>query len=103
MITRSMLRWCFSSVLATAIANGAPSDSAPRFTAELIFPLHHQHNHAPAIVECPSGELLVSWYRGSGERKADDVAVYGAWRRRGQKAWGDSFVMADTPGFPDGN
>jgi hypothetical protein len=47
--------------------------------------------------------LLVSWYRGSGERQADDVAVFGARRRAGQKEWSNSFVMADTPGFPDGN
>jgi len=45
----------------------------------------------------------VSWYRGSGERSADDVAVYGARRRRGQAKWREPFVMADTPGFPDGN
>ena len=44
--------------------------------AELVFPLHPQHNHAPGIVQCPNGDLLVSWYRGSGERQADDVAVY---------------------------
>jgi predicted neuraminidase len=75
----------------------------PRFEAELIFPLDAQHNHAPGVAECPGGELFVSWYRGSGERKADDVAVYGAWRKRGDKAWGKPFVLADTPGFPDCN
>lgn len=105
MITRPMLRWGFSLILilATTIAIGAPSDSAPRFSAELIFPLHHQHNHAPAIVECPNGELLVSWYRGSGERKADDVAVYGARLGRRKTQWSEPFLMVDTPGFPDGN
>src|SRR5690554_4907079 len=58
------------------------------FEAELIFPLHDQHNHAPAIVECPNGDLLVSWYRGSGECEADDVAIYGA-RRRGATRWSE--------------
>lgn len=75
----------------------------PQYEAELIFPLHDQHNHAPGIVECPNGDLLVSWYRGSGERSADDVAVYAAWRVKGQPKWGEPFVMADTPGFPDCN
>ena len=28
-------------------------------TAELIFPLRADHNHAPGIVECPNGDLLV--------------------------------------------
>ena len=71
--------------------------------AELVFPLHKQHNHAPGIVECPNGDLLVSWYRGSGERSADDVAVYGARRKAGSDKWSDAFLMADTPGFPDCN
>jgi predicted neuraminidase len=71
--------------------------------AELVFPLHPQHNHAPGIVECENGDLLVSWYRGSGERSADDVAVFGARQKRGSKQWSEPFLMADTPGFPDGN
>ena len=91
------------SALSVLTSNGAPAGEATRFSSELIFPLHPQHNHAPGIVECPNGDLLVSWYRGSGERQADDVAVFGARRRRGQDQWGEPFVMADTPGFPDCN
>jgi len=75
----------------------------PQFQAELIFPLHAQHNHAPGIVECPNGDLLVSWYRGSGERQADDVAVWGARLKKGARQWSEPFLLADTPGFPDGN
>ncbi len=75
----------------------------PTHSAELVFPLHAQHNHAPGIVECPNGDLLVSWYRGSGERSADDVAVYGARKKAGQKTWSDAFLVVDTPGFPDCN
>jgi len=75
----------------------------PRHRAELIFPLNEKHNHAPGIVECDNGDLLVSWYRGSGERQADDVAVLGARLRRGQPQWSEPFLMVDTPGFPDGN
>ncbi|NOX56947.1 MAG: exo-alpha-sialidase, partial [Planctomycetes bacterium] len=75
----------------------------PQYRAELIFPLDRQHNHAPGIVECPNGDLLVSWYRGSGERTADDVAVYGARRSHGSNRWSKPFVMADRPGFPDCN
>lgn len=95
----ALLIWfslCFAPV-----AWGA--EEAPRYGAELIFPLHPQHKHAPGIVECPNGDLFVTWYRGSGERKADDVAVYGAWRTKGQAPWGEPFLVADTPGFPDCN
>jgi predicted neuraminidase len=79
------------------------ADAVPRHSAELVFPLDDQHNHAPGIVECPNGDLLVSWYRGSGERSADDVAIYGARRTGNETEWSDAFLMADTPGFPDCN
>ena len=70
---------------------------------ELVFPLRAEHNHAPSIVELADGSMLASWYRGSGERKADDVAIYGARLTKGSKTWSDDFLMTDTPGFPDGN
>lgn len=70
---------------------------------ELIFAPQQLHNHGSCIVECPDGSLLVCWYRGSGERQADDVAVYGARRRPGDQRWSEPFLMADTPGFPDTN
>lgn len=94
-------------VLLLALALGSPwttpAAESARFESELVFPLHPQHNHAPGIVECPNGDLLVSWYRGSGERKADDVAVYGAWLAKGKARWSVPFLLADTPGFPDCN
>ena len=76
---------------------------SPAFRSELIFPLHPKHNHAPGIAEYPNGDLLVSWYRGSGERSADDVAVYGARLRKGATEWTDAFLLVDNHGFPDGN
>ncbi len=81
------------------------------FSSELVFALHLEHNHAPSIVELPlensddanhASELLVSWYRGSGERKADDVAVYGA-HRNSEGQWTTPFLLADHPEFPDCN
>ncbi len=76
---------------------------AAEYRAELIFPLHEQHNHAPGIVQCPDGSLLASWYRGSGERTADDVAIYGARLAKGASEWSEAFLMADRLGFPDCN
>jgi predicted neuraminidase len=87
---------------ACALAAGE-NESAPLHEAELIFAPGHLHSHGSCIVECPNGDLLACWYRGSGERRADDVAVYGARRRRGGKIWSEPFLMADTPGFPDTN
>lgn len=78
------------------------ADDKPTHSAELVFPLHKQHNHAPGVVECPNGDLLVSWYRGNGEKDADDVALFGS-RKKPGKGWSDPFSMGDNPGFPDGN
>ena len=75
----------------------------PQFRAELVFPLEHWHNHSSSVVELPNGDLLVCWYNGSGERRADDVKVEAARLRRGSCQWGPRFTLADTPNFPDTN
>ncbi len=81
--------------------NAANSDV--RINSEFVFPLNPQHNHAPGIAELENGELIVSWYRGSGERSADDVAVWGSRLRSAGQPWSEAFLMTDTPGFPDCN
>lgn len=68
-----------------------------------IFPLQGKHVHSSSIVECPNGGLLVCWFYGSGERKADDVVIQGARLRKGDTEWSPVFLMADTPNFPDCN
>ena len=80
-----------------------PVDLSPVYSAEFVFPYNSQHNHAPGIAELANGDLIVSWYRGSGERSADDVAVFGARRMASAADWSASFLMTDTPGFPDCN
>jgi predicted neuraminidase len=85
------------------LAAEPPAAASPRYTAELIFPLHDKHNHAPGVAELPNGEQFVTWYRGSGERTADDVAVYGSRLKKGAAQWDEPFLIADTPGFPDCN
>jgi predicted neuraminidase len=92
-----------NSLLAAAVLLLAAPVSEPHHSAELVFPLRSEHNHAPGIVECENGDLIASWYRGAGERSADDVAVYGARLKKGDNQWGETFLMVDTPGFPDCN
>ena len=58
-------------------------------------------NHASCVVELPGGDLLATWYRGSGERQADDVQIWAARLRKGKTAWSLRFLLADTPGYPD--
>ena len=75
----------------------------PFHESKLIFPLESLHNHASCIVKCPNGDYLVCWFRGSGEREADDVQILGARRVLRTGKWTKPFLMADTPGFPDTN
>jgi predicted neuraminidase len=89
--------------LALMLIAADPAAAAPQYSAELIFPLHDKHNHAPGIAETRGGDLVVTWYRGSGERTADDVAVYGSWLKKGASQWDEPRLWTDTPGFPDCN
>jgi predicted neuraminidase len=47
--------------------------------------------------------MLAAWFQGHGERWADDVRIMGARLLNGEKEWGEPFVMADVPAFPDIN
>ncbi|MBI3417257.1 MAG: exo-alpha-sialidase [Verrucomicrobia bacterium] len=96
---------CALSCLAAFLCLAIPKAHAekPFHRAELIFPLESWHNHASCIVETPHGDLLVCWFHGSGERKADDVKIEGARLRRGATQWSARFTLADTPDYPDGN
>ena len=92
-------------VVTILIALGAAVSglAKPFLEAELIFPLEHWHNHGSCIVETPTGEFLVCWFHGSGERTADDVEILGAKLDPSTGLWTKPFSMADTPGFPDTN
>jgi len=70
---------------------------------ELIFPLQGQHVHGSSIIELPNGDMLACWFQGSGERKANDVAIKGARLKNGEDKWSEVFILADTPGQPDCN
>jgi len=70
---------------------------------ELLFPIEKVHNHASTVVELPNGDLFTVWYRGSGERTADDVDVRFSRLAKGGKSWTPPRVIADTPHFPDCN
>lgn len=75
----------------------------PKISEQLIFPLQDQHVHGSSIVELPNGDLLVAWFQGSGERKANDVVINGARLRNGSSKWSKPFLLADTPAQPDCN
>jgi hypothetical protein len=75
----------------------------PFYTSQLIAPLNDLHNHGSSVLELPNGDVLVSWYKGSGERRSDDVKIVGARMRQGMDQWSEVFDMADFAEFPDCN
>ena len=81
----------------------AAAAEAPHFESAPVFPLDRLHNHSSSIVELANGDLFACWYRGSGERTADDVRVMAARRPRGAKRWTEPYTLADAPSFPDTN
>ncbi len=85
----------------TVLLSEAAADTV--YGGELIFPPGPKHDHGSSIVQTPDGDLLACWFHGSGERTADDVLIQGARKRKGEDAWSDVFVMADTPDLPDCN
>ena len=91
------------SLLLLALSTTMALAEPPYYRGELIFPPERWHNHSSSIVQAPNGDLIVCWYHGSGERKADDVLVLGSRRKAGAREWEEPFVMADVPGFPDCN
>jgi predicted neuraminidase len=92
-------------VFLVALILGAPHSAAqaPFYVSQLIFPVQQIHNHASCIVLCPNGDKLVAWYRGAGEKEADNVRILGARQINGSVAWSRPFLLADTLGFPDAN
>jgi len=73
------------------------------FSTENIFPFQLQHCHGSSIIELPNKDLLVAWFQGSGERTADDVAIKGSRYNHKTQRWGEPFILADVPDFPDIN
>lgn len=75
----------------------------PFLESELIFPLGTLHAHSSSIVQLPNGDFYACWYKGSGERSADDVKVEASLLRRGTRTWSKPYTLVDQPEFPDTN
>ncbi len=99
---RFKLAFLLPVVSALFCARGAAGETGS-FDRTAIFPANSKHNHASCLVELKDGTLLAAWYAGSGERTADDVVIEGAWLGKGKTAWSPTFLLADTPGYPDCN
>jgi len=58
--------------------------------------LFSNHNHDPAIVECPNGDLLAIWYTCE-EEDGRDLGLAASRLRYGEKEWLDASGFCDAP------
>lgn len=59
-------------------------------------PLYSQHNHDPALVECPNGDLLAIWYSTVTE-KSRELGLAAARLRQGSDTWEDAAPFWNVP------
>ncbi|MFP4055800.1 MAG: SUMF1/EgtB/PvdO family nonheme iron enzyme [Candidatus Brocadiia bacterium] len=64
-----------------------PDANGPRFAA---------HNHDPALVWCPNGDLLAIWYS-CHQEPGRELAILASRLRRGAEGWEEASVFWDAP------
>ncbi|MHC4636535.1 MAG: SUMF1/EgtB/PvdO family nonheme iron enzyme [Planctomycetota bacterium] len=92
-----------------AEASKGPNPDQPYFEGPRVFvkiprgsygPLFRTHNHDPAIVECPNGDLLSMWYTCDSERNRE-LGQAASRLRKGAKNWDQASEFFDVPGRND--
>jgi hypothetical protein len=59
-------------------------------------PMFSQHNHDPAITDCPNGDLLAIWYSCLTEQ-GRELAIVASRLRQGAEEWDTASPFWDTP------
>ncbi|MHC4639698.1 MAG: SUMF1/EgtB/PvdO family nonheme iron enzyme, partial [Planctomycetota bacterium] len=67
-----------------------------RIPKEANGPVFAGHNHSPAVVECPNGDILAVWYTGIGERERN-IAVCASRLVWGTEQWQQATPFWDPP------
>ena len=85
--------------------SGAPDPAKPYFRGPMRYvrippgsngPLFSKHNHCPALVNCPNGDLLAIWYTCRTE-PGRELGIAASRLRRGASEWGAADSFWDTP------
>jgi formylglycine-generating enzyme required for sulfatase activity len=63
---------------------------------EQVGPVYAAHNHGPAIVECPNGDLLAVWFSCVSERNRE-MTQAGSRLRWGDEHWDQASLFFDAP------
>lgn len=98
--TVSQTRWAWTPVVDMTrpyFAEPVPFVKVPGGTNG---PLFTGHNHDPALVACPNGDLLALWYTCNDEA-GRELTVAAARLRRGRASWDDADLFWDVPGRND--
>lgn len=67
---------------------------------DLAGPLFSNHNHSPAIAECPNGDLLAVWFS-CGDEGGPELAVIASRLRHGASTWEPASPFWDGPDIND--
>jgi formylglycine-generating enzyme len=59
-------------------------------------PMYSEHNHDPALVDCPNGDLLAIWYS-CREEPGRELAILASRLRYGSDQWEPASVFWDAP------
>jgi formylglycine-generating enzyme required for sulfatase activity len=63
---------------------------------DVMGPIFANHNHCPALVECPNGDLLAIWYS-CVEERGRELCIVASRLRYGQKEWDEAEMFWDAP------
>jgi len=66
----------------------------------LMGPMFSDHNHSPAIAECPNGDLLAVWFS-CGDEGGPELCVLASRLRRGTTGWDPASPFWDGPDVND--
>ncbi len=65
-------------------------------SADASGPIFAHHNHCPALVECPNGDLLAIWYSCI-EEPGRELCIVASRLRAGQEEWDEADLFWDAP------
>ncbi len=78
------------------------SDEDIQFTRVAGPEYEADYKHPASITELDNGDLMITYYGGSGEY-GTDTAVYACRLKKGSKKWSAPEIIADTPDRSEGN
>lgn len=97
------LRFCVAALSLLTLSPPARAADDGIVTERVVGPeIPGRYKHPASIEELANGDLYIAYYGGDGEY-AEQTAVYGMRKKKGEDKWSTPQVIADTPFHSDGN